>query len=532
MSTTAPFTVSATQPLLALPAGADLPARVTQAEGAARSLLGLESHGIRRTFHGFYYISHYYPLRAMSDVTAGEARNAVANLAENSFETYIHFPYCEYLCTFCHFYKKPSGSTRTFGAKEDAALGLVEAEMKLYHDLLGAPLDARSLQIGGGTPSLISNKRLTRLLENVNRHLALRPDAEIKIELYPQPYDASELREKLSILRDFGFTDIVIDLESGNERTLKYINRPRSSMDAYLRLVDACIDAGHTSIITALMMGLPFETFESLDSTLQTLMAIPQVTVINTFPVIMRKTDPISSQFRREPANFHNAEVRDQMWLFARNTMRAEGYSEGPISYQHRPTIRPAQQSDKFECVNLLGFGCSAFGYLNGPDWAAQYYNYCNMEDYRNRIENGQLGIWRMGKYGQDERARRKVIFGLANVKTESLFDLEARYGVSVDRLYGRMFNALLHLELIAIDVPGGGIRYTEAGLSRLEEITYFLSSDFVKNCCDELPDKREPHYRELINQHYAVTIPRDDRDRFEALVAQQPEEFMHRLRS
>ena len=466
----------------------------------------------------------------MSEVTAAEAEEVVTTLAESSFETYIHFPYCEYLCTFCHFYKKPSGNVEAFSPKEDDALALVEAEMEHYHNLLGAPLDARSLQIGGGTPSLISNKRLVRLLENVQRHLALRSGAEIKIEIYPQHYEASELREKLRILRDFGFTDLVIDLESGNERTLKYINRPRSSLDAYLRLVEACIDEGHSSIITALMMGLPFETFESLDITLQTLMSIPEVTVINTFPVIVRETDPISHQYRRDPQNFHSAEVRDQMWLFARSTMRAHGYTEGPISYQHRPSIRPAQQSDKFECVNLLGFGCSAFGYLNGPDWAAQYYNYCNMDDYRERIERGQLGIWRLGKYAQDERARRKVIFGLANVKTENLLDLEARYGVSVDRLYGKVFNALLHLGLIAVDVEGHGIHYTEAGLSRLEEITYFLSSDFVKDRCDELPSTRDPHYRELVNQHYAVTMPREDRHRFEALVENQPEQFMYRL--
>jgi oxygen-independent coproporphyrinogen-3 oxidase len=510
----------------------DLDDRVSDAAQSARDLRRLEEFGIRRTFHGFYYISHYYPLRAMTEVTAAEAEEVATSLEGSSFETYIHFPYCEYLCTFCHFYKKPSRSAVAFSAKEDDALGLVEAEMALYHNLLGAPLDARSLQIGGGTQSLISNKRLAQLLENVERHLALRADAEIKIEIYPQDYDPSELREKLKILRDFGFTDIVIDLESGNERTLKYINRPRSSLEAYLRLVEACIEEGHTSIITALMMGLPFETFESLDVTLQTIMSIPEVTVINTFPVIMRETDPISKQYHKNPENFHSAEVRDQMWLFARNTMRANGYTEGPISYQHRPTIRPAQQSDKFECVNLLGFGCSAFGYLNGLDWAAQYYNFCNPDDYRERIERGQLAIWRVGKYGEHERARRKVIFGLANVKTENLFELEDRYGVSVDRLYGKIFNALLRLGLIAVDQEGEGIYYTEEGLSRLEEITYFLSSDFVKDRCDDLPSKQDAHYRELINQHYAVTIPREDRDRFEALAAGQPEEFMWRLRA
>jgi oxygen-independent coproporphyrinogen III oxidase len=505
--------------------------RVEAARAAERGLRDLEAFGIRRTFHGFYYISHYYPLRAMTPVSPAEAEAAVHGLAEQSFETYIHFPFCEYICTFCHFHKRPMGSADRYPAKEDDALALVEAEMKMYHEMLGRPLDARSLQLGGGTPSLISNARLVRLLDNVREHIAIRPGGETKIEIYPQDYDEREIREKLRILKDFGFTDLVIDLESGNQQTLKYINRPRSSLDAYLRLVEICLEEGHNSIITALMAGLPFETFESLDHTIQTLTSIPEIGVFNVFPVIMRENDPISHQFRRHPEHFHDATVRDQMWIFARDTMRSMGYVEGPISYLHHPSMRPDQQQDKFECVNLLGLGCSAFGYLNGPDWAAQYYNFCNPTEYQQRIENGELAIWRLGRYGQDERARRKVIFGLANVKTEDLVAIEEHYGVSIDAIYGRVFNALLKLGLIGIDLAGRGIYYTERGLSRLEEITYFLSSDLVKDACDALPAPDDPHRGELVNQHYAVTMPRSDRDLFEAFAAGQDEAFMYRLR-
>jgi oxygen-independent coproporphyrinogen-3 oxidase len=123
---------------------------------------------------------------------------------------------------------------------------------------------------------MISNKRLAKLLGNVRKHLNLRSDAEIKIEIYPQDYEEGEIREKLRILRDFGFTDLVIDLESGNKKTLDYINRPRSSLDAYLRLIDTAISEGHSFFITALMAGLPHETYESLDRTLQTIMDIPR----------------------------------------------------------------------------------------------------------------------------------------------------------------------------------------------------------------------------------------------------------------
>lgn len=506
--------------------------RIAAAHDMVSNLARYEEFGIRRTYHGFYYISHYYPLRAMSEVDPQTVELRLGDLEEQAFETYIHFPYCEYLCTFCHFYKKPSGKVTSLLSKEDAALVRVEREMQMYRDLFGGPIKAHSLQIGGGTPSMISNGRLATLLENVRSYLVLDADAEIKIEVYPQDYEVKELREKFKILKDFGFTDLVVDLESGNKETLDYINRPRSSLEAYLDVVDVAINEGHNSIITALMAGLPKETFESLDRTIQTLKSIDELKVVNVFPVIMRETDPITAQFRRAPEDFHDSVTRDEMWVFARNELRASGWTEGPISYLHRSDVRPEQQSDKFECVNLLGFGTSGFGYLNGNDWAAQYFNFCNEADYVKRIDGEEFPIWRMGVYDNSERARRKVIFGLANVKeAEDLLAIEERFGVDIDEIYGQTFNALLELGLIETVSEKNGIRFTEDGLARLEEICYLLQSDYAKDACDTSPDESDPRYKELINQHYAVTMPREDRQAFEAFVASQPHDFMHRLR-
>ena len=116
------------------------------------------------------------------------------------------------------------------------------------------------------------------------------------------------------------------------------------------------------------------------------------------------------------PFTFVSSTTRDAQAVYARSKLRSQEFGEGPIAFYHRPKKKPEQQFDKFECVNLLGFGVSGFGYLNSEDWAAQYYNYCNLvAEYESRIDQKELAIWRMGKYDQVERARRKVIFGLAN---------------------------------------------------------------------------------------------------------------------
>lgn len=491
----------------------------------AMQLHRLDSLGLVRTQTGYYYIAHYFPLRAMRNVTARETLALVERMAGSAFETYLHFPFCEVKCSFCHFHKEVTGAD--FKSREEAYLGLLKREMELYVKVLGR-IPARSFYIGGGTPSVMSNRHLVSLLSSVRQHLDISDGAEVKFELFPKRYSSDELKEKLRILKDFGFTDLVIDLESGNQASLNYVGRRSTSLDAYLRLIARAIDFGFSSIVTALIPGLPHESFESLEKTLEQLCAITQVQVINTFPLIIRKPDSVHRQLLRHQKDFPTALQRDAMWIFARDYLRARGFMEGPISYLHRSGKRPAQQADKFECVNLLGFGTSAFGYWNGDDWATQHFNFCNREDYARRVTAGELPLWRVGLLNQEERARRKLIFGLANCKTENLFSLEERFGISVDAVFGKVLNALLELGLIEI-IPGEGVAYTEDGLCRLEEISYFLGGDFVKNACAK-PVLCDRYQRENLSHNYYIRIPKLHRRRFEEFVAKQPAEFMEKM--
>src|SRR4051812_43522466 len=73
---------------------------VEMATTKAQSLRSLDQFGLRRTQTGYYYIAHYYPLRAMKPIEACQTEELVNSIAGNTFETYLHFPFCEVKCSF------------------------------------------------------------------------------------------------------------------------------------------------------------------------------------------------------------------------------------------------------------------------------------------------------------------------------------------------------------------------------------------------------------------------------------------------
>jgi oxygen-independent coproporphyrinogen-3 oxidase len=372
------------------------------------ALQALESFGIRRTREGYYYIAHYYPLKAMRPLGRGEPKRLLGVLDGTEVETYVHFPFCEIRCSFCHFYKEISKESSAPNL-EHPILDAVLTEISRTVDVIGK-IKARSFYVGGGTPSLITLRGLDRLLACVDKNFEILPNAEVKFELFPKRDIPDRLDALLAALSSFGVTDIVVDLESGNQASLNYVGRSISSMDGYLDVIARCVAKGFKSIVTGLIIGLPYETEATLLQTLETLAAIPEITVINTFPLITRYPDPIWRQLKSRPDLFHSSQSRDQLWLFARDFLKAKGFVEGPISYLRRPGKVPRQQFDKFECVDLIAFGPSAFGYINGERWSAQYFNLCNANDYIKAVNAGGLPMWRAGGYGQ-HRALPKAAY-------------------------------------------------------------------------------------------------------------------------
>ena len=92
-----------------------------------------------------------------------------------SIAVYVHIPWCASLCPYCDF-DKQAHDFRLVDTYLDAVIQHLEVAPRCT---------VHSLYFGGGTPSLLTVPRLTRVIDACREHLAMAEDAEITIEANP-----------------------------------------------------------------------------------------------------------------------------------------------------------------------------------------------------------------------------------------------------------------------------------------------------------------------------------------------------------
>ncbi|MCP5054309.1 MAG: radical SAM protein, partial [bacterium] len=102
---------------------------------------------------------------------------------------YIHIPFCKRLCHFCHFVKTDYDS-----ASVDRYIDALKKEIRLRRN---PDYIIDTIFMGGGSPSLLDEPRMSSIIQTVFDHFTVEPGFEWTVEMNPEDIT----REKLSFMR-------------------------------------------------------------------------------------------------------------------------------------------------------------------------------------------------------------------------------------------------------------------------------------------------------------------------------------------
>lgn len=256
---------------------------------------------------------------------------------------YIHVPFCRRKCLYCDFY-----SLTDLSVRED----FVKAAAR---NISAADISADTVYFGGGTPSLLSGKQVCEILSAAD----IAAGAEISAECNPDSADISLLCD----LRAAGINRISVGIQSFDSRELSAIGRLHSPEQAESALKNAAA-AGFENISADLMLGLPFQTEETVRENIKKLSCL-NVTHVSAYMLKIEEGTPLADR----PDLISKAADDDkeaELYLLAVRLLEEQGYRQYEISNFAREGYECRHNLKYWRCEEYFGTGPSAHSYMNG----------------------------------------------------------------------------------------------------------------------------------------------------------------------
>ena len=182
---------------------------------------------------------------------------------KNGYSLYIGIPFCPTTCLYCSFTSYPVAK---WAPRMDEYLDALFQEIDYAKEAFqGRQLD--SIYIGGGTPTTLEPRHLERLLSRVEESFDLSSVKEWTVEA-GRPDSVTP--EKLAVLKRHPVSRISINPQTMKAETLKIIGR-RHSPEQILSAFGMARDAGMDNINMDIILGLPQETEQDVQNTMEQL---------------------------------------------------------------------------------------------------------------------------------------------------------------------------------------------------------------------------------------------------------------------
>lgn len=341
----------------------------------------------RRELEDYWYLS---PEKADLAVrTARAEEDTLSTFQPGDCLLYAGLPFCPSRCLYCSFITQDAGRQKS-GLKSYVRAVIREAGGILTGDFSGR---IRAVYFGGGTPTSLPADLFRSYLEGVMRRVPDHEGLEKTMEAgRPDTID----REKLTIIREFGFNKLCINPQTMNEATLKRIGRGHTAGET-VEAFRLARSEGFTDINMDLIAGLPGEgASDFLDSLDQLLALGPESITLHTLAV--KKGSYLDRLFTDRDALMPDPELIGAVEE-AHGLLLREGYRpyylykqkncrsglENTGFTRHKPSLyNVGMMSDQVPVVGL-GSGSSSKAILE--ETACRIHNPKDLMLYRDRVE-------------------------------------------------------------------------------------------------------------------------------------------------
>ena len=374
-----------------------------------------------------------------------------AATSDTPLSLYVHIPFCDTVCYYCGCFKIVT-KNREF---TPPYLDHLEKEMDMVAALVGKKRQVTQLHWGGGTPTFLNDNEIRRLFSGLRERFNFADEGEYSIEIDPRECGPNTIR----VLREVGFNRLSMGVQDIDPVVQKAVNRIQP-IEITRRVIEDARKEGFYSISIDLMYGLPLQTMERFDATLDQVIELsPDRIALFNYAHLPHMFMP---QRRINEADIPAPETKLAILEHSINKLLAAGYvfigmdhfakpdDEMAVALREGKLQRNFQGYSTHADADMIGFGISSIGFIEG----SYFQNEKDQQLYYQKLEDGEFPIQRGYTLTDEDHLRRFVImrlmcdFGLDFSMVEKAFgiDFKAHFTGELSDLIPMQEDGLLKL--------------------------------------------------------------------------------------
>ncbi|WP_214721085.1 radical SAM family heme chaperone HemW [Exiguobacterium sp. s192] len=364
---------------------------------------------------------------------------------------YVHIPFCEHICYYCDFNK-------VFLKNQPVAEYLDALEREIELTLQQYPTDRlETIFIGGGTPTALNEDQMQRLMDIIKKHLLPLTDDTLEYTVESNPDGVSP--EKLDIMKAGGVNRVSFGVQSFDDGLLERIGRTHREAKVAETLEHAAKRFDNISV--DLMFGLPNQTLEQVRYDVERALRLP-ITHISSYSLILEPHTVFAIQERKGKLPLPTQDLEADMYRLMIETIEAGGLHQYEISNFSLPGRESRHNRVYWENDEYYGFGAGSHSYINKTRRA-------NIAPIPHYIKAEGLPVRNETPLTEVERMEEEMFLGLRMKEGVSEQHFEAKYGYSLDQVFGQTIAKLLPRGLV--ERTATHIRLTDAGVPLANEV-------------------------------------------------------------
>ncbi|WP_298201756.1 radical SAM family heme chaperone HemW [Desulfosporosinus sp.] len=348
---------------------------------------------------------------------------------------YVHVPFCIQKCDYCAFYSH----SLIDSPKDLISVYLEGLEIEMAKMQKDAPQGVSSLFIGGGTPTVLKETDLERLLKMIQRYFPMGLGVEQTLEGNP----GTITDEKAKLIRRHGINRFSLGIQSFNDQLLSAVGRIHTAKQAR-EAIRRLREAGFKNLNLDLMFGLPGQTMELWQASLEEALSYSPEH-LSLYGLMLEEETPLFERYAgktsvEQPTGtmqvdiLPDGDLQAEMYEWAVMRLREAGYRQYETSNFARPGYECQHNLGYWRGADYIGLGPGGVSCLNRVRWK----NIEEVHAYENLLRKGQSPLDELGKevLSLRECMAERMILGLRLEEGVNFKTFEKDYGADLRDIY------------------------------------------------------------------------------------------------